>query len=113
MDVERRRNERKRGFFAVQLDSESRLNRIGVTRDVSVGGMLIASPSRFAVGEEVTLRVYFPDESTETVHAKVARVEEMPFRSDEPWRYRLAVVFTDEHPGLMDLTSAHVPALLH
>jgi len=113
MDVERRRNERKRGFFAVQLDSQSRVNRIGVTRDLSVGGMLIASPSRFAVGEELTLRVYFPDESSETVLAKVARVEETPLKSNEPWRYRLAVVFTDEHPALVDLTSVHSPKMVH
>ncbi len=110
--ADRRRSERKRGFFAIQLDSLERANRIGVSRDVSMSGMLIASPSRFAVGEEVRVHIYFPNDARESVRARVARVEETPLRSDEPWRYRLALEFDSEYPQLLSLTSLHGPTAL-
>jgi hypothetical protein len=105
MTVERRRSERKRTFFAVELDSGEKQNRIGVSRDVSVHGMLVASPSRFEIGEELVVRVFFNDRSSETLQGRVLRVEQNVVDSDEPWKYRFALAFEDESPALVSRAS--------
>jgi hypothetical protein len=89
--AERRIHSRQKAFYAVEIDAVTRKRRIGVTRDASERGLLIASPSRFEVGEALQLRVLVPNEGTRAVGAKVTRVEENGKSSPEMWRYRFAV----------------------
>lgn len=76
--------------LAVELNSKSKQGRCGVTRNASGKGLLIVTPSRFAVGDELDLAVHVGTQSDRT-SARVVRVEENTRDSAEVWRYRLAV----------------------
>jgi hypothetical protein len=83
--------------LAVELSSKTKPGRCGVTRNASGKGLLIVTPSRFAVGEELALSVHAGDKSGH-VGARVVRVEENAPDSSEMWRYRLAVELDGELP---------------
>ena len=76
--------------LAVELSSKSKPGRCGVTRNASGKGLLIVTPSRFSVGDELKLSVHVGKQSG-NVGARVVRVEENGKDSAEVWRYRLAV----------------------
>ena len=76
--------------LAVELSSSSKPGRCGVTRNASGKGLLIVTPSRFSVGDELKLSVHVGEQSGH-VGARVVRVEENDKDSSEVWRYRLAV----------------------
>ena len=76
--------------LAVELSSKSKRGRCGVTRNASGKGLLIVTPSRFSVGDELDLAVHVGERSGRA-SAKVVRVEENAKDSCETWRYRLAV----------------------
>ena len=77
-------------IFAVELSSKAKPGRCGVTRNASGKGLLIVTPSRFSVGDELDLAVHVGTVSGRT-SARVVRVEENARESTEVWRYRLAV----------------------
>lgn len=77
-------------ILAVELSSAEKPGRCGVTRNASGRGLLIVTPSRFSVGDELTLAVHV-GEHKGRVGARVVRVEENGRDSAEVWRYRLAV----------------------
>lgn len=77
-------------ILAVELSSASKVGRCGVTRNASGKGLLIVTPSRFSVGDELKLSVHAGEQSGH-VGARVVRVEENAKDSSEVWRYRLAV----------------------
>lgn len=77
-------------ILAVELSSASKPGRCGVTRNASDKGLLIVTPSRFSVGDELKLSVHVGEQSGH-VGARVVRVEENGRDSTEVWRYRLAV----------------------
>jgi hypothetical protein len=52
---ERRRHTREEVYFPVQIDSKEKSERVGVARNSSASGLLIGTPSRFSVGEELDL----------------------------------------------------------
>lgn len=77
-------------ILAVELSSSKKPGRCGVTRNASGKGLLIVTPSRFSVGDELKLSVHVGKQSG-NVGARVVRVEENGKDSAEVWRYRLAV----------------------
>jgi len=102
MHAERRHAERKAAFVAVEIDGEKRKGRVGMTRDASRTGVLVATPSRFEVGDALRLTLFVGVHERATVSGKVIRVETTNVRSNELWRYRLAVAFDaalDEAPA--------------
>lgn len=76
--------------LAVELSSKAKPGRCGVTRNASGKGLLIVTPSRFSVGDELDVAVHVGDHSGRA-SARVVRVEENGKDSAETWRYRLAV----------------------
>ena len=56
---ERRRYPRRTARLVLGIETDSRKDRAGLTRDVSPTGMAFRSPSRFDVGE--TIKVSFRD----------------------------------------------------
>lgn len=99
--TDRRSGARQKAFFAVEIDAGARKHRVGVTRDATARSLLIASPSRFDVGDALDLRVLVPNRGMVAVHARVTRVEQNGAESPELWRYRLAVELDDERPELL------------
>jgi hypothetical protein len=77
-------------ILAVELSSEAKPGRCGVTRNASGKGLLIVTPSRFSVGDHLQLSLHVGTQSGR-VAARVVRVEENGPDSSEVWRYRLAV----------------------
>jgi hypothetical protein len=86
----RRTSPRIPAILAVELSSTGKPGRCGVTRNASGTGLLIVTPSRFSVGDQLQLSVHVGDQ-TGQVAARVVRVEENGRDSTEVWRYRLAV----------------------
>lgn len=86
----RRKAARVPAVVAVEVSSKAKPGRCGITRNASGKGLLIVTPSRFAVGDEVDLSVHVGSQ-LERASARVVRVEENSPDSSEIWRYRLAV----------------------
>ena len=90
MESDRRTSTRMPATIAVEIDGQSRKGRLGVTRDASQTGLLMATPSRFDIGEELDLKLYVGHD-IKHVRGRVARIETNPPRSTEMWRYKLAI----------------------
>lgn len=72
---ERRRHSREEVYFPVQIDSQDKTDRVGVARNSSASGLLIGTPSRFAVGDQVDLTFAFRyGEPYQKIHGRVVRV---------------------------------------
>lgn len=87
---ERRKEERIQAYRAVELSSAEKARRCGVTRNASRGGLLIATPSRFAPGDDLAIDLHL-DGGVETVRGRVVRVEVTPPDAGEAWRFWVAV----------------------
>jgi hypothetical protein len=97
-------------ILAVELSSSKKPGRCGVTRNASGTGLLIVTPSRFSVGDELKLSVHVGEQSGH-VGARVVRVEENGKDSSEVWRYRLAVELDGTLPeALLAEARTRVPA---
>ncbi len=94
MESDRRASQRQAAIVAVEIDAPSRTGRVGVTRDASATGMLMTTPSRFEVGDELALTLFLMGDRAK-VRGRVIRVETTRARSNEVWRYRLAVEFIE------------------
>jgi hypothetical protein len=96
--------------LAVELSSSTKPGRCGVTRNASGKGLLIVTPSRFSVGDELKLSVHVGDR-TGQIGARVVRVEENGRDSSEVWRYRLAVELDGTLPeALLDEARTRAPS---
>lgn len=95
---ERRRDRRVAAFCAVELSSAAKPKRAGVTRDACGRGLRVVTPSRFEVGDSLSLAVYMDGEEVR-LSGRAVRVEENGYDSDEPWRYRLSIALDDEIPA--------------
>lgn len=95
--------------LAVELSSKDKPQRCGVTRNASEKGLLVVTPSRFAVGDDLSVSVMLGETRGE-VAGRVVRVEENPASSDEVWRYRLALELDEALPE--KLLAEAKPALL-
>lgn len=98
---ERRTHRRYELYSPVQIDTRDKPGRIGMIHNVSSAGMLIATPSRFQVGQpvEVTFRV------TErgAKRTRAGRIMRLYDAWDRSFPRRLAVVFDCEDPGIEPL----------
>lgn len=91
---ESRKNPRKELSLALEIDDgDARRGRLAVTRNVSMSGLLVNTPSRFVPGSKVTVRVHTMDGRVSKLDAEVARVVETGPRSAEPWRYNVGLRF--------------------
>ncbi|MDB4939097.1 MAG: hypothetical protein JWP87_6069 [Labilithrix sp.] len=99
--------------LAVELSSKAKPGRCGVTRNASGKGLLIVTPSRFSVGDELDVSVHVGTQAGR-VAARVVRVEENGKESSEVWRYRLAVELEEKLPGeLLQEARARLPGGTH
>jgi hypothetical protein len=107
----RRKVARVSAFLAVELSSKAKSGRCGVTRNASGKGLLIVTPSRFAVGDQLDLAVH-AGKSSGRVGGRIVRIEENAPDSPEIWRYRLAVELEGSLPQeLIDEARARDPWL--
>lgn len=95
---EARKNPRRALSLALELDDvvasgPARHGRMGVSRNISMSGLLVNTPSRFVQGSRVSVRVHTHDGKVSKFDAEVARVDECGPRSNEPWRYSVALRF--------------------
>lgn len=76
--------------------------RLGLIRDASSTGVLLFSKSKFAIDEEMTLkiRVDAGEDSTVEVKGRVLRVER---QTDGFWTFRIAVRFDPPREDLATL----------
>lgn len=92
MSREARRHPRKSVWLPIGIDGEGRPNRIGVSRDASLQGVLISTGSKFEVGERLNLRIRLSDNRGEIkVRGKVVRVENETGESAVMFPFRVAV----------------------
>jgi len=92
MSREARRHPRKPIWLPIGIDGEGRPNRIGVSRDASLQGVLISTGSKFEVGERLSLRIRLSDNRGEIkVQGKVVRVENEAGESAVMFPFRVAV----------------------
>jgi hypothetical protein len=119
-ETERRRYYRYKTHFAVGIEAGDRKNRVGISHDVSVQGILLNTRSRLQPGDEVFLTLYapgLPDNEGPRVRAHVVRVQHLGPESSLPWPYLTAARFDsalfDLEPQLVRASSqfpAAVPA---
>src|SRR4051812_12546826 len=95
--AERRSKPRIPAFFAVELSSDAKQGRCGVTRNASHRGLLIVTPSKFSAEERIDLAVH-AENTAARLRGRIVRVDENPARSSELWRYRLAVELEEPLP---------------
>lgn len=107
---DRRGKPRTAAVLAVALESETKAARHGVTRDLSSNGLLIVTPSRFAAGDRLKIKVLNAGAPPVDVVGRVTRVDENPITSPELWRYRVGVELEDPLPvSLIDKQLRHIP----
>jgi hypothetical protein len=83
--------------LAVGLESDTKGGRHGVTRDLSTSGLLIVTPSHFAKGDRLKIRVHAGGSDVDVV-GRVTRVDENPISSPELWRYRVGISLDEPLP---------------
>ncbi len=97
--AERRRALRQPVTIPARVDTKSRPQRFAMTRNVSKTGALLATPSRFRIGERATLRFRTPNASDYTrVEARIVRLELNPDNHVGIWPYLAAVHFAEPLP---------------
>jgi hypothetical protein len=97
---DRRGRPRTAVVLAVGLDSETKNGRLGVTRDLSTKGLLIVTPSHFAKGDRLKIKVHAGSSGVDVI-GRVTRVDENPISSPELWRYRVGVELEDPLPATL------------
>jgi hypothetical protein len=97
---DRRQRPRTAAVLAVGLESDTKGGRHGVTRDLSPKGLLIVTPSHFAKGDRLKIKVHAGDGGVDVV-GRVTRVDENPISSPELWRYRVGVELEEPLPATM------------
>lgn len=99
---ERRRSPRLRAWFLMQVQSAERGRWLAMTRNMSESGALLATASRLAVGEPVTLifKLGAEDESERELAGTIVRVERNVEDPGGFWPHRVAVEFEQPVPEL-------------
>jgi PilZ domain len=100
-DDDRRDHTRYDAFLAVQIDSNDKPGRLGVCQNLSSAGMLIATPSRFRVGERVD--VTFRVSRIGAKRRRVGTVRRLYDVAGRDFAGRLAIEFERLDPGLEPL----------
>jgi hypothetical protein len=96
-EQDRRTAARVDAILVVELSSEEKGSRQGITRNVSERGLLIATRSKFNPGDRLELTLLAANASPVNVNARVVRVDETP--PEQAWRYRVAVELEEAVPG--------------
>lgn len=94
---DRRGKPRHAAVLAVALESDTKPARHGVTRDLSANGLLIVTPSHFAKGDRLKIKVHAGPVGLDVV-GRVTRVDENPISSPELWRYRVGIALEEPLP---------------
>jgi len=93
---DRRRARREYFTVAARIDTTKRPERFGMTRNISRTGALLATPSRFNIGERALLRFVNRDGvQGEPVQARIVRLELNPEDPVGVWPYFMAVRFLE------------------
>lgn len=95
---DRRGEPRTAAVLSVDLESETKGGRLGVTRDLSATGLLIVTPSHFSKGDRLRIKVHAGADTGVDVCGRVIRVDENPISSPELWRYRVGVELENPLP---------------
>jgi hypothetical protein len=113
-DENRRRHDRHRVVFPIKVSSTPKEGRIGMCRNGSASGMLLGTPSRFDIGDELTLRFSVRAGSPENlVTAKIVRIGKEAANRDH-WCHRLvAVEFASPQPTLERVFADLAPRQAH
>ena len=90
---DRRRHSRTDVFFPVRIDSPQKSDRIGVARNSSASGLLIGTPSHFAVGDPLVLT--FGTTYGEPERRMKGRVVRVDLDEEADLFYRLVAVALD------------------
>ncbi len=97
--MNRRRHDRHPLYYAVQIDTAEKRERVGVARNTSISGVLVGSPSRFQRGQEVELSFRVaPEEDHTRVSGTIVRCDRDP--SGGWFSHVYAVQFARELPWL-------------
>ncbi len=100
--MERRRNQRHKVWFPLRLATKRKDDRFGMCRNSSIAGMLLATPSKFAVGDSLSLafRVSRGELHEQQVRATVVR-REHEYGPERSWcPHIIAVKFEQSTPEL-------------
>lgn len=96
---DRRGEPRTAAVLSVDLASDTKGGRLGVTRDLSATGLLIVTPSHFTKGDRLKIKVHAGgSEVGVDVCGRVTRVDENPISSPELWRYRVGIELDNPLP---------------
>ena len=99
---EGRKHSRKPLWVPIGIDGEK--SSVGITRDVSVQGVMIAAARRFASGDRVTLRLLRKDGKSELrANGKVVRVEDELGDAAQFWPWKVAVQLDAPLPELAEM----------
>ncbi len=105
---ERRRNLRRKVWFPMEIAEGERRKRIAVSHNASESGILLASRSRFELGDEVVLRFKVrPSDEIQELTGIVVRYEEDV--DADLWPHVVAVRFSqnaDDLGACLDHASA-------
>lgn len=113
-DDNRRRFRRHRVVFPVKVSSQQKPGRLGMCRNGSACGMLMGTPSRFEIGDQLVLSFQVRTDAPENiVTGKIVRVaEEAPNR--DHWCHRLvAIEFDQPRPNLARVFAELEPTQSH
>jgi hypothetical protein len=105
-ESERRTTPRHEAVIVVEVAAGDRAGRMGITRNASEKGILMATQARFKPGDRLELTVRAKSGSAKAT-GRVVRVDE---RSGEDWRYRVAVELDDRIPDAFIEEGATVAA---
>ena len=96
-ECERRIHDRRALHAAVAIDATDRENRVGVTRNLSAGGVLFHTASRFQLGETLDLTFRGPPviPVDTRVRGKVVRAHHDVRESDTLFPHLIAVEFEE------------------
>jgi hypothetical protein len=98
MTEDRRVSPRHTAYLVAEIDGET----IAITRDVSVGGLLILTRVRLAIGTTIKLKVGLSD-GDHVLSGKVVREEDVDPDVSTLWRTKLAITVDPEDPVLKKL----------
>jgi hypothetical protein len=100
---DRRGGERHLAWFPIRIEGEDIGEGIAIAKNVSTGGLLIASPQKLIVGAPVKLSLHLDPKSDQAreVTGTVVRMEVNDADPEGLWPHRLGVEFDDPDPELL------------
>jgi hypothetical protein len=107
----RRGHERHTAWFPVRLDAEELGECIGVTKNVSLQGVLLCSAEKFVVGAPVTVELHLEPEKAEPrrVQGTIVRLTRNDDDPEGLWPYKMAVEFDDPDPTVLQRVEGGEP----